>query len=79
MATLVCGQNDSVDATDNIDDLINYLDHVQAKLGLKSMKELGFSRTDSELATSLIFTEKELESIQILGRDKILDVIVEEC
>ena len=79
VASLVCGQNCSVDATDNIDDLINYLDHVQAKLGLKSMKELGFSRTDSELATSLIFTEKELESIQILGRDKILDVIVEEC
>ena len=66
------------DPNSSVDALIHYLEDIYRKLGLKSMKELGLSRTDSELATSLIFTENDLEDIQLLGRDRILDIIVED-
>ena len=51
---------------------------VYEKLGLQNMKELGMSRTDSELAISLVFTENDLEEIQLLGRETLLNVIVAE-
>ena len=66
------------DPSSNVDDLIQYLEDVYEKLGLQNMKELGMSRTDSELAISLVFTENDLEEIQLLGRETLLNVIVAE-
>ena len=72
-ASIICE-----DPNSNVDDLIQYLEDVYEKLGLQNMKELGMSRTDSELAISLVFTENDLEEIQLLGRETLLNVIVAE-
>ena len=72
VARMVCRDNAA-----SVEDFVRKLESTYSVLGIKSLKDLEMSKEDADVAVSLIFAEEDLDTVQEMGREKLVTLLTE--